>query len=275
MDRMKLIMAHRGAMHDYPENTMLAYRQGVLQGAGSIECDVRFSSDGVPIMMHDTTVTRTTNGTGNVVDLTAEQLTALDAGYNFQSGLYAGRDDTKVPKLEDVLDEFDGESVFLHLHLLTAGTAATKTHYEVVYEMVRQRGMLNQVIFFGGTVRRQMRMNPRILAVNSLEPSIDEYMPYLYDAVLYNLPIVEFDDDGTMTKAVADHVHSLGKAVQIMITSTDLAVQAATARSYMDMGVDVIGCNRPSILVDLFAADGITQSKPASAITWRKSYTFI
>lgn len=89
------IVAHRGASADYPENTMLAFERGLSLGADALEFDVRLSSDGVPVVIHDPTVDRTTNGEGAVKDLTLAELVRLDAG--------AGQ---SISSVEDVLEAF-------------------------------------------------------------------------------------------------------------------------------------------------------------------------
>jgi len=78
-----IILAHRGGAALAPENTVSAFDRGVACGVDGLECDVHLSRDGVPVVIHDATVDRTTNGTGAVMDLTAAELAALDAGYRF------------------------------------------------------------------------------------------------------------------------------------------------------------------------------------------------
>src|SRR5215510_4073745 len=75
-----LVVAHRGIPVRFPENTMPSFRAAIAGGAEMIEADVQLSRDGVLVMMHDTTVDRTTNGKGPLADLTYEELGALDAG---------------------------------------------------------------------------------------------------------------------------------------------------------------------------------------------------
>ncbi|NDL60881.1 glycerophosphodiester phosphodiesterase [Phytoactinopolyspora mesophila] len=87
---------HRGAMSVSPENTMASFRLAAEQGANEIELDLRLSKDGEIVVIHDTTVDRTTDGSGAVADFTAEELRALDAG-NGQS----------IPTFEEVLDGTD------------------------------------------------------------------------------------------------------------------------------------------------------------------------
>ena len=75
-----LLIAHRGGSAEYPENTLQAFDQAIAAGAGWLEFDVQMSRDGELVVIHDTTVDRTTNGTGSVADLTFAQLRSLDAG---------------------------------------------------------------------------------------------------------------------------------------------------------------------------------------------------
>lgn len=79
------LIAHRGFSYLGPENTLSAYSQAVRLGCTSLECDVQISSDGVPVVIHDDTVDRTTDGTGNVKDKTWAALAALDASDGFAS----------------------------------------------------------------------------------------------------------------------------------------------------------------------------------------------
>lgn len=78
-----LISAHRGGRQEAPENTIDAFRQAADSGIPGAECDLHISADGVPVVIHDATVDRTTNGTGEVHELTVEQLAALDARADF------------------------------------------------------------------------------------------------------------------------------------------------------------------------------------------------
>ena len=73
-------LAHRGGL---PENTLAAFRKAKSEGASGIEVDLTFSKDGQPVLLHDGTVDRTSNGTGRVKDLTLEQLRQLDFGGKF------------------------------------------------------------------------------------------------------------------------------------------------------------------------------------------------
>jgi glycerophosphoryl diester phosphodiesterase len=78
--RIPQIIGHRGAAETAPENTLLSLRQAFADGACMVEIDVRLSADGIPVLLHDDTLDRTTSGSGPAGEWTAKALGALDAG---------------------------------------------------------------------------------------------------------------------------------------------------------------------------------------------------
>ncbi|XP_069066340.1 glycerophosphodiester phosphodiesterase 1 isoform X2 [Pleurodeles waltl] len=72
------VIAHRGGAHDAPENTLAAIRQAAKNGATGVELDLEFSADGVPVLMHDDSVDRTTDGIGKLEEYTFIELRKLD-----------------------------------------------------------------------------------------------------------------------------------------------------------------------------------------------------
>lgn len=95
---------HRGASFRFPENTLASFRAALEAGAGGLELDVRLTRDGHPVVMHDATVDRTTDGFGVVAGMTLAGVRRLDAGG-------AGRLDERVPTLREVLAAFPKASV--------------------------------------------------------------------------------------------------------------------------------------------------------------------
>ena len=86
------VWAHRGASGHAPENTLEAFRLAVAMGADGVELDVQLSSDGIPVVIHDETLERTTSLTGLVQDRSVAELASCDAGRG-----------NHVPTLEEVL----------------------------------------------------------------------------------------------------------------------------------------------------------------------------
>jgi glycerophosphoryl diester phosphodiesterase len=103
------VFAHRGGCALGPENTLAAFDLGVAAGADGLELDVQFSSDGVVVVCHDSTLDRTTDSTGPVAARTAAELAKVDAGYHFvnDKGQHPFRGTgVHVPSLRDVLGRY-------------------------------------------------------------------------------------------------------------------------------------------------------------------------
>src|SRR4029453_14683954 len=94
-DAFPVVVAHRGASSTRPENTIPSFEEAIRLGAGILEFDVRLSRDGVPVVIHDAAVDRTTDGTGLVHELTADELSSLNAG--------TAAEPTPLPTLAEVL----------------------------------------------------------------------------------------------------------------------------------------------------------------------------
>lgn len=95
-----LVVGHRGACGYAPENTMPSFEKGYQCGADVLELDIHESLDGELVIMHDSEVDRTTNGTGPIENMTLAQIKKLDAGVKFDSKFQGVR----VPTLLELLD---------------------------------------------------------------------------------------------------------------------------------------------------------------------------
>jgi glycerophosphoryl diester phosphodiesterase len=100
-----VVISHRGEHLHHPENTMAAFQAAIDAGADYFELDVRTTSDGKFVIMHDSTLDRTTNGSGEVHKHTFDEIRSLDAGAKFSQS-FAG---TKVPTLDEALDLAHGK----------------------------------------------------------------------------------------------------------------------------------------------------------------------
>lgn len=117
------LIAHRGFSSDAPENTYDAFDLAVENGVNNIETDVQLTSDGVPVLIHDDTLDRTTSGKGPVAEASLAYLNSLDAGIWFDApadgvGRHgpASYGDSFVPTLEEFLQRYE-DNVNLHLEL--------------------------------------------------------------------------------------------------------------------------------------------------------------
>jgi glycerophosphoryl diester phosphodiesterase len=139
--RDRLVFGHRGGAKLAPENTLEAFERGLSFNSDGIECDVHLSRDGVPVVIHDRTLERTTNAVGPVAARTADELARVDAGYHFGvDGAYPFRGQgVGVPRLEDVLRRFPAARVIIEMK---AGDPALA---HGVIEVVRRTDAVDRV----------------------------------------------------------------------------------------------------------------------------------
>ena len=106
-------VAHRGAGKLAPENTLAAFRLGASHGYRMFECDVKLSADGVPFLLHDSTLARTTDGQGTAGEQPWSQLSQLDAG-RWHSRAFAGE---PLPTLQRIAHYCLANGHFLNIEI--------------------------------------------------------------------------------------------------------------------------------------------------------------
>ncbi len=170
-----MVIGHRGAPAQAPENTLLSFETALRMGADMIELDIQQTADGHIVCIHDEEVDRTTDGHGNVCELTYDQIRALDAG----SG-------QRIPLLTEVLDFAKGK-IGVNIEIKAPNIE------ERALKMVKERNMLGEVIF-------SSFLHKSLVKVKSLEPRA-------FTAVLYSS---EMDDVVTYAKGLgADAINPL------------------------------------------------------------------
>jgi len=107
------LIGHRGVKNLKPENTLESITAAFDLGLECVEIDVKVSKDNIPLLIHDDTLDRTTNGSGLVCNFTFDQINHLDAGYFF----YKSKTDIKVPTLKSVLDLILRKQKYLNIEL--------------------------------------------------------------------------------------------------------------------------------------------------------------
>ncbi|WP_031546118.1 glycerophosphodiester phosphodiesterase [Salinicoccus luteus] len=116
------IFGHRGAMGEYPENTMLAFQKAIDAGVDGLEIDVHLTKDGEVVVIHDEHVDRTTDGIGAVKDMSFQTLRGLSAGSSF--GAFEKYDpliwtQERIPTLEEVMGLVVDHDIELNIELKT------------------------------------------------------------------------------------------------------------------------------------------------------------
>lgn len=106
------ILAHRGASAYAPENTLPAFQLACEMGADGFELDVHLTKDQQVVVIHDETIDRTSNGTGNVEEMTYEKLLDLDFSNNKE-----GYKEVKIPLLEEVFELASKNNMFVNVEI--------------------------------------------------------------------------------------------------------------------------------------------------------------
>jgi glycerophosphoryl diester phosphodiesterase len=157
------IAGHRGDRAHFPENTLPALQAVLESDFDFVETDVQLSSDGVPVIMHDESVERTTNGTGLVTELTLAQLKSLDAGAWYSKD-FAG---TQVPTLDEFFAILQSSKKKAMVELKGIWTPE---QVHTVTDLVYARSVQSRVIFEAfDSLKKAAPLFPRVL--------IQRYLP--------------------------------------------------------------------------------------------------
>lgn len=129
-------IAHGGYSQTAPENTIAAYKVAKQNGFSFVECDTHVTADGVIVLLHDTAVDRTSNGTGNITDMTFEEARALDFG-SWKSEAYAGE---KIPTFEEFIIYCRNAKLYPYIEVKYPNVMTTEKLQEMV-DIVHRYGM--------------------------------------------------------------------------------------------------------------------------------------
>jgi glycerophosphoryl diester phosphodiesterase len=231
-----LVQGHRGAMGYAPENTMSSFVLGYELGADLIELDIHLSADNKIFVMHDSDVSRTTNGLGYIENLTSSELEILDAGSWF-SDKYKGE---KIPLLKDVL-EWAHDKINLIIEI-KGNPQPNNLICEELLKQVYEYSMSDQVMvisFYHQSVKDIKILDSSIATgilytgspIHPCKMAIDAYAESIRPSIKY------------LTKEIADKAHKDGLCVSAWIGNTEKEFQ-----TFVDAGVDSIGCNYPDRL---------------------------
>jgi glycerophosphoryl diester phosphodiesterase len=176
--RIPLIIGHRGASALAPENTLFAFAKAIEDGAEGLEFDVRLSRDGVPVVIHDETLLRTAGVNALVSDLTADELSRLDAAKLFVRSAApndrAGFGRAPVPTLSALLKYLKGFSGRLYIEL-KCGEHDLAALTDAVCEVLRSSDMLGNSIvksFRLGVISRAKILLPEVKTAALFAPKI-------------------------------------------------------------------------------------------------------
>ena len=237
------VAGHRGDRSSAPENTLPALAAALDGPLEFVETDVQLSADGVPVIIHDITVDRTTDGSGAVAELTLAQLKQLDAGSWFAAE-FAG---TRIPTLVEFLDLFAGSDKKAIVELKGYWTAA---QIRGVLGDILARGVQDRIIFAGSdfttieNLRDAAPAIPRVIIRRDL-PEDPVALAQFYGAIAILTSPSSLERD----ERAVDDMHAAGLGVLVYTLNSEKRWTEALA-----YGVDGIVTDVPSRLDDWIAA---------------------
>ena len=230
------VCAHRGCSTSHPENTLPALRAAVALGCEQVEYDVRLSADGQPVLLHDGTVDRTTDGAGSVWELSYDQLAALDASGGKRE--FAG---ARIPTLEEALQVVP-PSVEMNVHV-NPGPADCEALTRLVCAALLRHGRLESSFVTGNedVMDVVLQCEPRVRRCMGSRP------PEVYEEYgCYGIQPRNHLTDA----ALCEEAHAAGRLVWPFYAN-----EPDEMRRLVEAGVDGILTDVPETLMALLCAE--------------------
>lgn len=299
--RRVLGIAHAGGENESPHSTIFAFDRAIAHGVNMIDLDLQITADGVPVIMHNATVDRTTNGTGAVDEMTFAQVHALDAAYWFTADcwsctgrplddyLYRGMrtgantalppgaapDDFGVPSLRQVFERYP--DMYINMELKTDGAETSELTTKVA-ALIKEFGREDRTIvasFDQGTIDHFRALAPTV----TTSATLPEVANFFLNGVAPSIPLIldvppTFTVGSTtyevLTPEFVTKAHEHNLAVWVWPNSRSLENTEGYAWM-LDMGVDGINAAAPGVLMALLNERGVawvdTDEQPVSTST--------
>jgi glycerophosphoryl diester phosphodiesterase len=243
------VIGHRGAAGDCPENTLLSFDTALRQGAHILESDIHISSDGVPILLHDPNLERTTDGSGDAAALDWNELRHLDAAYHDRNE----RNETplrgagiRIASLEEAFETFP-EARF-NLEIKSVDPRATRTTLDLIRRFERDERTL-----LAAGENPIMEILRGALRTHDAKPALGASLAEIVQAVnsaVSGAPMPEgvmalqvppsFMGSPLVTREFVEHAHAHEVAVHVWTINDLDEIEALT-----DLGVDGIVTDYP------------------------------
>ncbi len=249
-----MVMAHRGGMGLWPENTLYAFEHAARIGVDVMEIDVRRTRDGEIVVIHDEAVDRVSDGKGAVADKTLEELKSLDFAYNFVKDGGGGPElrgtGVTIATLKELFKSLPDS--YFNIDIKVNSAAFVRD----VLELVREEGMLEKVVigsFYDSIVDL---VNREAGEFTTSASSREAWIIFLLNriglgrlhqptGVAYQIPVTHKGMD-VVTPSFVRTAHLLGQEVHVWTIDDPVEI-----RRLLEMGVDGIVTNRPDTAVEV------------------------
>lgn len=249
-----LVIAHQGGDGVWPGETMLAYQNAVDLGVDVLEMDIHITKDGELILMHDETVDRTTDGTGEIESMTLTDLKKLDAAYDWspdegKTFPYRGQG-IQVATLEEIFQAFPEMRMTIEIKKTNSSMA------KPFCDLIREYNMQDKVLVasFHDERLKEFRAECPEVATSSAKNETTvfvlltkAFLGGFYSPIFYSLQVPEESGGITvMTPAFVRAAHARNLAVEPWTINDE-----ETMRKFIEWGVDGIITDRPDILMEV------------------------
>ena len=240
------LIGHRGVKDLCPENTLESILKAFDLGLSFVEIDVKISKDRVPILLHDDTLDRTTNGSGLAIDYDYENIKKLDAGKFF----YKENTNIFVPKLEDVLSLCTNNNINLNIELKPNKNFEKENVFQI-YKIIKN---INQIVIFFSSFDMIS-----ILEISKLYPQsirsflLDDFKEYNIDDLIsisinHDLKICGLNID----LVSADIIRKIKESNILITVYSGKNINLSSANDIFSLGVDSIFIDNPLDLLGKF-----------------------
>jgi glycerophosphoryl diester phosphodiesterase len=249
-----LVASHRATHNVYPENSLKAIQESIRLGVDIIEIDVKVSSDGIPFLMHDRTMDRTTTGKGNPEELTWEELQKLSIVNKGKKTSY------KIPSLEEALELADGK-IIVDLDLKT-------DRLDRIMDVVKRLDMKESVFFFDSdydalsriqSANKDFMIMPRAYSVGQADTAI----------LMFDPPVVHIDFSFYNTECAQLIRNSNARIWINSLGDCDRELRAGKTRRVLKKllgnGATIIQTDEPELLLKALEKYGYRKPLPSLA----------
>jgi glycerophosphoryl diester phosphodiesterase len=248
------VIAHQGGDGLWPSDTMFAFERAAEMGVDVLEMDMHSTADGELVLMHDSTVDRTTNGTGRINEMTLAEIKALDAGYNWSEDdgqTFPFRDmGITVPTLEEVFTAYPDYRMNIEIK------QAEPSIIEPFCQMIRDNQMENHVLVpsFNQESVNEFRQACPEVATSAGESEVIAFfvlsklfLENIYSPKATALQVPETRSGLTvLTQRLIDAAHR--RNLEVHPWTVD---ETEDMQRMLDMGVDGIITDRPDLMMEL------------------------
>lgn len=239
-------IAHRGLSSLRPENTLSAFSAAVENLAKGIECDVQLSADGVPIILHDATLNRTTNGKGKVRASILSALKQLDAGSWF-SPEFAGE---TIPTLQEVLELLQPTPLKLYAEIKET-KFWSDADIEKLLKMIASLDWESRCIVasFDANFLQQVRQQNRAITLGYNVSNPQEYRQTIEKIILDNVQFLEGlekQNEGNQDFHIQQYLNQVSATGNVYYNAVMLAEyhlllkQPSLIATTRDLGIDIV-----------------------------------